>query len=136
MIPMHKAMRLARLMQDLSQNKLAGRAGISQSYLLMLERGKSVPTVLIAEALAGALGFSLEEYLGLRPPAERSDMQEHEWELCWTCAQDISANVKLTEIPRPPCVSATHKCRLCGKRAVQWYLVEPPVRPKERNALK
>ena len=47
-----EALRLIRVFHDLKQNELAGRLGISKSYLSEIESGKKVPTVEIIEKYA------------------------------------------------------------------------------------
>ena len=49
-------LRLARLQRKLSQETLAGKAGISVSYVSMLEREQRSPPLETLEALAKALG--------------------------------------------------------------------------------
>ena len=45
-----------RLRRKLSQETLAGKAGLSVSYISMLERGQRTPPLDTLEALAKALG--------------------------------------------------------------------------------
>ena len=45
-----------RLRRKLSQETLAGKAGLSVSYISMLERGQRAPPLDTLEALAKALG--------------------------------------------------------------------------------
>ena len=53
--------RQARTEQGLSQQKLAELAGISISYVKLLEDGESTPTITIARAVALALGVSVDD---------------------------------------------------------------------------
>jgi transcriptional regulator with XRE-family HTH domain len=50
-----KAIRLCRIQRGLNQSKLANIAGISVSYLSLLERGKRDPTFSTIEEIASAL---------------------------------------------------------------------------------
>jgi transcriptional regulator with XRE-family HTH domain len=50
-----KAIRLCRTQRGLSQSELAKIAGISVSYLSLLERGKRDPTFSTIEGIASAL---------------------------------------------------------------------------------
>lgn len=50
-----KAIKLCRTQRNLSQSELATAAGISVSYLSLLERGKRDPTLSTIEDLATAL---------------------------------------------------------------------------------
>lgn len=50
-----RAIKLCRTQRDLSQAKLANIAGISISYLSLLERGKRDPTLSTIQAIATAL---------------------------------------------------------------------------------
>lgn len=49
-------LKATRLRKKLSQKKLAEKAGVSVSYVSMLERGQRTPPLDTLEALAGALG--------------------------------------------------------------------------------
>jgi transcriptional regulator with XRE-family HTH domain len=52
-----KAIKLCRTQRGLSQSELANIAGISVSYLSLLERGKRDPTFSTVEGIANALGI-------------------------------------------------------------------------------
>jgi transcriptional regulator with XRE-family HTH domain len=55
----------------LNQQELADKAGLSMSVVSQIERGKKLdPRVSTIEALADALGVSVDELLG-RPPAKK-----------------------------------------------------------------
>jgi transcriptional regulator with XRE-family HTH domain len=54
------AIQLARAKRKLSQRELADRAGISVSYLSLLERGKRDPPLSTLQKIASGLGVPLE----------------------------------------------------------------------------
>ena len=56
---------LRRLRQDrgLSQEELAGQAGLNRNYVGMIEREENAPTVDTLEALAQVLKVEAEEFL-------------------------------------------------------------------------
>lgn len=56
-------LRSARLAAGLSQEELAGRAGISRSYVGRLEAGVSECRFITAMALADGLGIGIEDLL-------------------------------------------------------------------------
>jgi putative molybdopterin biosynthesis protein len=62
-------LRLARQARGLSQQQLAGMAGVSRQAVSAVESGVSDPSLRVALALARALGVSIEEVFG---PAEPS----------------------------------------------------------------
>jgi len=53
-----------RLRRKLSQETLAGKAGLSVSYISMLERGQRTPPLDTLEALAKALGVGPASLIG------------------------------------------------------------------------
>lgn len=55
-----------RRAKDLSQEELAGRADVHQTYLSGVERGRRNPSVLILDRIAKALGADIEELLKRR----------------------------------------------------------------------
>ena len=59
------AQNLRRLRQDrgLSQEELAGQAGLNRNYVGMIEREENAPTVDTLEALANVLKVAAEEFL-------------------------------------------------------------------------
>ncbi|WP_232069912.1 helix-turn-helix domain-containing protein [Gemmata massiliana] len=46
-----------------SQEALAARAELHRNYVGLLERGKQVPTLLVVEKLAGALGMTMSSII-------------------------------------------------------------------------
>ena len=50
-----KAIKLSRIRRELNQSELAKKAGISVSYLSLLERGKRDPSFSTVEGIANAL---------------------------------------------------------------------------------
>jgi len=59
-------LRAARLQRKLSQETLAQKAGLSVSYVSMLERGQRTPPLDTLESLAKALGVPPVELLQKR----------------------------------------------------------------------
>jgi len=55
--------RAERLDRHLSLNDLSDRSGVSRSMLSAIERGSKVPTVLVLDHIAGALGVSVSRLL-------------------------------------------------------------------------
>lgn len=55
-----------RRAKELSQEELAARADIHQTYLSGVERGRRNPSVLILDRIAKALGADVEELLKRR----------------------------------------------------------------------
>lgn len=51
--------RLGREAAGLSQEALAAQAGLHRNYVGILERGRQVPSILVVEKLAGALGVAM-----------------------------------------------------------------------------
>lgn len=60
-----KAIKLCRVQRDLSQSKLASIAGISVSYLSLLERNKRDPTFSTIEGIAGGLDVPMSIFIFL-----------------------------------------------------------------------
>jgi putative transcriptional regulator len=54
-------MRSARIWAGLSQADLAAIVGASRATISSIERGRSIPSVTLALAVAGALGTTVEE---------------------------------------------------------------------------
>lgn len=52
-------LRRRREAADLSQEALAAKAELHRNYVGLLERGKQVPTILVVEKLAAALGTTI-----------------------------------------------------------------------------
>jgi len=63
-------LRIARAQRKLSQKAVARKAGVSISYISMLERGERTPPLETLETLAKALGVS-PMYLLQEPTTER-----------------------------------------------------------------
>ena len=59
-----RKLKIARVSADLRQSDLAELAGIDQTYISLLERGKREnPTLKTIEALAAALGCAVEDLM-------------------------------------------------------------------------
>jgi transcriptional regulator with XRE-family HTH domain len=58
-----RALRALRDARGLSQEDLAGDAGVSRTYLGEIERGTKCPSVCIVDALAQGLGMRAHELL-------------------------------------------------------------------------
>ncbi len=54
-------LRARRVERGISQEELAGRAGLHRNYVGLLERGQRNVTLLVLQDLAGALKVSLSE---------------------------------------------------------------------------
>jgi len=65
--------RKARVLARLSQEDLAGAAGINRTYLSQLENGHSSPTLDILEKIARALGMSPTELVADAPSAREPE---------------------------------------------------------------
>ena len=63
-------LRRLRVKRSLSQEALAGEAGIDRTYVSRLERGLENPTIAILEQLANALGASIVEFFVVPAPGE------------------------------------------------------------------
>jgi len=63
-------LRLARQARGLSQQQLAGVAGVTRQAVSAVESGHSDPSLRVALALAGALGMTVEELFGPGEPAD------------------------------------------------------------------
>ena len=56
--------------KDISTNKLADKAGVSQSYLRQVEIGSTSPTIEKLSYIVEALGVSLQEFFSLNTDKE------------------------------------------------------------------
>lgn len=92
-----QAIHLARTKRKLSQAELAKRAGISVSYLSLLERSRRDPPLSTLRSLAGALAMPLEILFFLG--AEESELGSLNRELAGQLA--ITA-LELLNGPVPP----------------------------------
>jgi putative molybdopterin biosynthesis protein len=63
-------LRLARQARGLSQQQLAGVAGVTRQAISAVESGHSDPSLRVALAMAGALGMTVEELFGPGDPAD------------------------------------------------------------------
>lgn len=75
-----KAIKLCRTQRGLNQSELANIAGISVSYLSLLERGKRDPTISTTEGIANALKVPLSILVFLA--ANNTEKSELGSELC------------------------------------------------------
>jgi len=64
------AMANARLSRNLSVRELADRAGVTANTIWGWERGTALPQLLNAEAVAHALGITIDEYIGSKVPED------------------------------------------------------------------
>ena len=67
-------LRLARQARGLSQQQLAGVAGVTRQAVSAVESGHSDPSLRVALGLARALGVTVEELFG---PGELGDSRHH-----------------------------------------------------------
>ncbi|WP_322005868.1 helix-turn-helix domain-containing protein [Paraburkholderia tropica] len=67
------ALKVCRSAKKLSLDELAERAGLSQSYLSMIESGKRVPTLSSIDKVAAALGVPTPILLFLA--ADKGELQ-------------------------------------------------------------
>src|ERR1022692_2884652 len=63
-------LRLARQARGLSQQQLAGVAGVTRQAVSAVESGHSDPSLRVALAVARALGLTVEELFGPGDPAD------------------------------------------------------------------
>src|ERR1700730_19021136 len=63
-------LRLARQARGLSQQQLAGVAGVTRQAVSAVESGHSDPSLRVALALTGALGMTVEELFRPGDPAD------------------------------------------------------------------
>ena len=66
-----KVLRRRREVSGLSQEALASRANLHRNYVGLLERGQRMPSLLVIQRLAKALGTSMAEVVGeIEQPAK------------------------------------------------------------------
>jgi transcriptional regulator with XRE-family HTH domain len=65
-----EVLRRQRLAAGLSQEALAAKAQLHRNYVGLLERGQRMPTILVVQQLAGALGMSMTDLLTAVESAE------------------------------------------------------------------
>lgn len=58
-----RKLRIARVIADLQQDELAERAGVHQTFISLLERGKRGTTPETLAKIAGALGCDITELM-------------------------------------------------------------------------
>ena len=58
-----KKVRVERLMQGLSQEELAAKAGVHRTYIGMIERAEKNITLMSIEKISNALGVSISKLL-------------------------------------------------------------------------
>ncbi|HET8845203.1 MAG TPA: XRE family transcriptional regulator [Ktedonobacteraceae bacterium] len=86
MATLGQRLRLERLRRQLSLESLSSQSGVSTSMLSDIERGKKVPSVLVLDSIATALGTSLARILGEEQQAKVVLLRHNEQEV----AQDPS----------------------------------------------
>ena len=59
-----EVLRKRREREKVSQEALAAKAGLHRNYVGLLERGKMIPSLLVIEKLANALGTTMASLLG------------------------------------------------------------------------
>ena len=66
-----RRVRIMRLMRELTQDELATAAGMSRSFVSLIEKGTHGVDVVRLLRLAAALDVSLAELIGASPPPDR-----------------------------------------------------------------
>lgn len=62
---LENSLKVYRAMNDLTQEELAGRAGITRASVNAIEAGRMVPSVLLALKLATALDVAVDDLFRL-----------------------------------------------------------------------
>ena len=65
--------RILRAKANWSQNDLAERLKVQRAYIADIERGRSVPNLLLVERMAAALGVTPAKLLTNRPRKKSAD---------------------------------------------------------------
>ena len=69
-------MKKARTDAGLSQPQLSELSGVPQRTIAQWEQGRSIPTVIYCDAVAGALGLTIDEYInGVVPKVSRKKVK-------------------------------------------------------------
>ena len=63
-----RRLRLYRRANDLSQEELAGLAGVNRNYVGMIERLECSPTIELVEKIVRAMGITVRHLLDEREP--------------------------------------------------------------------
>jgi len=63
LVALGQAIRRVRAEQGLSQEELAGRAGVDRSYMSSVERGGQNVGLMVVARIAGALSVSVSELM-------------------------------------------------------------------------
>jgi transcriptional regulator with XRE-family HTH domain len=75
------SIRIIRQARELTSAKLAKKAGISSTYLSLIEAGERVPPAVTLERLATALGVDVEVFKSLTSPTRLISRSERTREL-------------------------------------------------------
>lgn len=100
-------LRLARAKAKMTQDELAGSAGVSQQAISSYETGRKDPTVATLERLVGAAGYEIR--VRLEPPdSHDEDMSNY----IATLSPELRAKIELSSQQR---VTNARLARLKGK---------------------
>jgi transcriptional regulator with XRE-family HTH domain len=78
LVALGKRLRAERSRRELTLETLAAASGVSRSMLSEVERGTRVPTVLVLDRIATALGTSIARLLRDEVPAKRMVLRQDE----------------------------------------------------------